>query len=357
MTKRAWKNINLLLYIVLPLLAFGILELAVRERPPNPYEHYGYTGAPEEAAGKPVDLVAVGTSRVLAGILEEELAGELKEQTGRDWHVQNLGAPQRKLVYHYLGLRNLYKEHPDLYKGATVLIEAPSLLPEHMYWRDDWIYPGFAQMFLDNMHVQDLAGLMMTHAPLEQRLDVIIRFAMQWSELFSTRLRTRQDFLNWGTDFAEEFLDEAALFDSRQQMINLDINPRGGIRTEFLHRQLIERIYRQWLEDDRETLFRDWQEWDKTVLADIVKLVRANDGQVVFFEMPLSSLNDLLYGAEGREEDRASFLAQAKEWGIPVVETSFASTDEDLPDWIHLSRPKAEEFSKVLAKDIARVME
>ncbi len=348
-----WRVLNAVMYVAVPLVVFVVLEMLVAQREPEPWVSYDYNEAAAIAEGKHVDIMAVGSSRVIAGFDEHTFRHRLRELTGQDFVVQNMGSPGRRLIYHYLGLRNLFRDHPEQYRGTTFLIEAPFGLPEYQLRSDEWIYPNFPQHSIANIEPADLPEIFCTHAPFERKLDVTLRVMFKPSELLSNRLRTRNDVLQAGTNWTERVLEKLTENDSRASMINYDINPRGGLRTEFAQEQYADRMVRQWMEDEKEELLRPWRDWDQSVLGDIVHLVQENGGKIVFFEMPMHSITSDIYHSDVHLVDRELFQRQAQEWETPIIETPFEYTDEDFPDKVHLSIDLLPVFSNMLAETYA----
>src|SRR6266487_2096282 len=114
---------DLALWIVLPILVLGFVEALVRittDRIPLWY------GAAERVAERDrVDVIFVGSSRVLAATLTEACTETVALRTGYRPRTLNLGRGYTTLIEHYLGLRNLILTHPRSVKGVTVFIEAP----------------------------------------------------------------------------------------------------------------------------------------------------------------------------------------------------------------------------------------
>src|SRR5262249_22993251 len=104
-TKWGWVS-----WIVLPILVLGLVEALVRtttDRMPLWY------GAAERVAERDrVDVIFVGSSRVLAAVLTDAFSETVALQTGYRPRTLNLGRGYTTLIEHYLGLRNLLLTHP-----------------------------------------------------------------------------------------------------------------------------------------------------------------------------------------------------------------------------------------------------
>jgi hypothetical protein len=128
-----------------------------------------------------------------------------------------------------------------------------------------------------------------------------------------------------------------------------DLTTAGGIRNDAdgveAARELAVTIARQDL--SCQVPVRDWE---KRIVADLVRLVQKGGGTVAFFEMPLHSVQAAMFQTDIRRGDRAAFREQARAWGTPFLEPDFVSADEDFPDYWHLRQSRSAEFGTKLAR-------
>ena len=90
-------------------------------------------------------------------------------------------------------------------------------------------------------------------------------------------------------------------------------------------------------------------DWDRTVIHDIVCLVRQKGGSVVFFQMPLNSLFLGPLTTPIRIADALSFKQACKRWKVSAISTNIQCSDSDFPDYSHLSLKRRAEFTRLLA--------
>jgi len=81
-----------------------------------------------------------------------------------------------------------------------------------------------------------------------------------------------------------------------------------------------------------------------------ISMVDQHGGQVVFFEIPLSSVFARLYAMLLRQEDIRIFREQARIWGTPVLRPQLSFNDRDIPDLWHVGSWLAPAFSVELAR-------
>ena len=130
---------------------------------------------------------------------------------------------------------------------------------------------------------------------------------------------------------------------------SLQLLGSGGTRTDAqsvnLARRLAVEITDRALKDEMPS-----PDWDIGILRDTVDLVHKNNGHLVFFDVPESSLFKRLYTTPTRRRDIAVFQAQADHWGAPVLAPPLSYTDDDLPDLWHASADLARRFSMELGR-------
>ena len=71
-------------------------------------------------------------------------------------------------------------------------------------------------------------------------------------------------------------------------------------------------------------------------------------GRIILFEVPLSSVQGVLYKSDMRLKERKSFIKKAKDNKITIINNQLKYTDKDFPDLWHLSNSKKGEFTNQL---------
>ena len=78
-------------------------------------------------------------------------------------------------------------------------------------------------------------------------------------------------------------------------------------------------------------------------------MVVRNGGKLVLFRMPMHSLFAPAFHSPLRQEDVQRLETVRSEWGVEELYPVFPTTDRDFPDYWHLRRSAAAEFSSRLA--------
>jgi hypothetical protein len=332
-----------LIFVLLPLFA---LELGIRagalDRPPAPW----YDRAIEAACRGKVDFVFVGSSRVAAAINSDAFAQEVSREAGTRVRAINIGRGYTTLAEHYLLLRALYQECAANLKGATVLIEAAEGLPEFSTLRDPWVHPdqpGLIVPVIDGAHV--LRMWMGSATPLHDKIEVSVRLLQVVDYIDGKRRR----LLAIGNSLLRRINDRIT-DGNRSVDSSVDLSSSGGVLTD---RAAVARARK--LAVELATTAKAHQvaveNWSATVLMDINALVRAYDGRVVVFRMPLSSVQRAPLSTPTRRADAESFRREAFGAGVEYLPVTFSTTDEDFPDYWHLRKSRADEFSRRVAAE------
>jgi len=349
-------------WILVPLAVIIGFELSIQDT--GITFNMGWHTVDDVANAKKIDYLFVGTSRTLAAVDEATFTDEIWQQTGQGLYGQNMGVGGVRLVWHYLGLRNLYQQAQDdpqlrqQLQGTTVLIEAPGELPEHMYWTDNWVYPTYEQLLIPNLRSRDLGPLWSSTMPLNLKIDLTLRFLFHDWDTFTFRGRIRHEFIRHGGMMVERLLAAVTGIERGEDEKIQDLNFRGNIKGDPDVARNAERLLAEWKFREQKKLQRAWRNWEETILADIVKTVQQGGGDVAFYDIPQPSGFDDIYHTEQRNADRRAFYKAAEKWGTPVLKPDFEYTDDDFPDHFHLSGSESMPYSRALARAFVReVME
>ena len=296
-----------------------------------------YLNADREAANGPVDVVFVGSSRVAASIAPEVVGGYLSDSLGTRVKVISAGKGYSTLMLHYFGLQRLYRDHPDNMQGALVLIEAPGGVPVYLEWSDKWVTDTWPTL-MGPLLTRDNVGPFLRESPNTFRAKIyalaadplrVVRYARYLQPTLESKFNNR---------FDSAVAPEA----------DADLAGEGGIRTDSAGVALVRE---EVLAGTDHKAARDSWNWDNSVLADIVKLVRSHGGEVAFFEMPVSSYWTAGYPPGRRELEATSF----HEWaGRNQLEyesfPTFQTTDDDFPDLMHMRKSMRNNYSRSVAE-------
>lgn len=328
---------------LLTALCVGLSELAVRTVLRSQFEGVNrledfYSAAHDVAARDSVDVVFVGTSRVAGSVAPDVVATVLSDSLGDDIRVVNVGKGYSSLVYHYYGLRELYRDHAAHMRGALVMIEAPSGIPLYETWDGKWTldaWPTLMGPFLSSDNV----------VPFLMRSDNGVY--SKAVALASAPLMTVRVARYVHPKLEEKFNMAFSSDDERGR--EADLSTAGGIRADSAGVAMVRaRILEERRVDAEQGL---WEDWEGSVTASIVRLVRAHGGDVMFFEMPESSYQVERHSPPARRAGEQQFGAWAADEGLSIIRTTdFTTSDDDFPDLLHMRASRSGEYSQIVAQ-------
>ena len=329
--------LNRVSWVILPLLSLCVLEAAARTRARRSW----YEEAADKAGVEKVQAIFVGSSRVAATIDSETVEAELALRQRRQGRILNLGMGYSTLHEHYLGLRNLWARYPSALDGCTVFVGIPLGLPESGTWAQSW-HGTFPEMLVPLLQGQDVPRFWMSAASFENKARLTAGYLLRRSRLWRGRKEWRARFLT----SAREVLVGAAKTRRREK----ELVEKGGIRTDT---SAVEKVRQEAVRiaQDRMRSQQPIRNWDASVLHDLVNLVREEGGEIIFVHLPLSSVQAKEFETDIRQEDIKNFAEQARKWNVRVLDVGLVFSDGDFPDLWHLSKSRAEEFSRKLTKE------
>lgn len=335
-------------WVVVPLLLFFVLECTVR--------FWGSSGPAfwdiVEQSVQPgaVHFLFVGSSRVAASVDEKIFEEELRRHRPHPARAINVGTGYSYLLQHYLGLRNALHRYPEHLRGCVVFVETAGGLPEYSTVDgSEWYFDGRPDLLTQVLRLEDLPTMWVSTMPLNDKWHLSFRWLTKWSLLLSRGQGVAVRALAKTSERLGEKIVSVLPGIRTESPRPADLTTDGGVRTDqegiVLARRLALESARRELSDQRPL-----GKWTETVLGQIVSLVQQAGGQVVFYEMPLHSVQAAPRRTAIRMDDVASFRAQAAAWGTPFLLPEFLFTDDDFPDLWHLKRSRAREFTVALAK-------
>lgn len=303
-----------------------------------------YPGVERRFVEGPQHFYFVGSSRVAAAVDETTFTATLGSEA-HPVQALNLGQGASTMPMHYLGLEKLSRARPSFLRGSVVFIEAPGGLPDPRRWDSSWVYDQYPLTILP---VLDLTSLR--------------RFLSESRTPFSVRAYTAAAYFSHGCRFIPQARDRLMATGDRKVERGLravgafgppqpqgELTEAGGIQTGLNRIQLA----RAGAIADTKRLIAEQQplgDWQTTVVADIVRLVQSRGGSVVFFEIPISSVQAEEYRTPLRQRERLAFAGQAREWKTTLLAPAVALPDEAFPDLWHLDKPGAAVFTEQLAR-------
>lgn len=317
-------------YLLAVAAAIAVAEAAVRLSPFEPAQWYPQVIA--RAAGAPLRFLFVGTSRVGAGVNVEQFAAAVPADPALAARPTfNMGHGFSTIAAHAIGLGRM--ADAGMLGGAVVFIEAAGGVPDTSEWRDRWFQTESPGLLLSVMRPRDLPGLWRSEMRFEHKLSASARALLRPSWLATYRENIRVQGL-------------AAVY-ARSAAAAPDMREQGGVRGDIDDRARIRAAAGQ--EGLRLAATEPRvDDWHALIVADIVALVRAAGGEVVFFEMPLSSpMRGASESATGRA-NAESFRRQVEQWGTRLVPAGRELPDEAFPDLWHMSAAAADMFTRDL---------
>jgi hypothetical protein len=324
------------IFVLLPIFAGeGLWHFRANHVPPA-----WYLGTPWLIGRQPLDAVFVGSSRVGAAINDTVFSKVLATYLRRNVTALNMGKGYSTLAEHYFGLRLMIRSHPANFRGCTVFIEAPDGLPDASTWSDTWVHSEWTSLLGPMLNARDVVRMWWDS---ETRLaDKISVTAGAATITIYAASKIRGELAAQGDLVLQRLLSRET---ARPRM---DLAEAAGIRVDSAGvaatRSLAVEFYAREAENQRPV-----SSWDVTVARAITDLVNSSGGHVVFYTMPVSSVQEKSLRTPVRISDRAGFHDALRAWNAMYLPLSFPTDDEDFPDLWHLRQSRSFEFSRSLA--------
>ncbi len=336
-----------LLFVIIPIVIFLVAELAVRQWGYTKTSWYRGLSSHMKTVEK-LDVIFIGSSRVAAAI--DSNVFDIK--TGLTSY--NIGVGPSKLQSHYFLLRKLFKEYPTKTKGIKVLLEAPYMLPSFTNWSDQWFADEQPQYLINVLNFADLSKLFQSDIDLEKKLLVTFRKLFDWSYLFSYRERIRNGVLSKMKNLFQRSLLQIGI-GKKQESKQVDLVSAGGIRTDAIGVNLIkERTITSVAK--RMTKQKPIKDWGNTVVSSLITLSKESGGELILFNMPLSTIQGKEYQTEIRHNDREFFQETYLQTDIIKALTFRASyPDKEFPDLLHLAKSKRVDYTTIVSNSFFKM--
>jgi len=288
----------------------------------------------KDPAPRPFQALLVGTSRVAAGVDASAFDQELSSALGVPFRSLNLGMGYTSMASYYFALKAIRERKPEALRGTIVLVEAPKGLPEYATWDGDWIVADGTEPLARYLGPGDLPKFVSrSPTPLVHKAAIVARVLLGYRESYS---RLRGHLVNELTSVLEP-------------PSGTDLSAAGGIRADSAG---IRTVRAAAIEVAKAAAAdtTPWVGYGSSILKEIVDLVQASGGRVVFFDMPISDVQAAGRTTPRRLREAVLFEGEAKAWGTPILRTDFASTDADYPDYWHLSSRRSAELGRLLGR-------
>ena len=281
-----------------------------------------------------------GSSRVSAAVDVAAFDSTMAEFGHPGIRSINLGMGYSRLNEYYMLARYIVSRKPNAFRGATILLEAPLGLAEYSTWDDNWMVADGVENLAPYLRAQDLPSFLRRSAstPLA-KAQVVAQVLFGFRENYS-RLRYHTE------KFLTERLAVSKAIDLPSKKI--DLVGVGGIRTDSQGVDAVKEIAVRFAKTDLKNQVPQ-RHYDTTILKQFIDVVQDAGGRVRLFRTPLSSVQAAPFETPIRRKDKASFLIELADWKVPLLDSTIATTDSDFPDYWHLRRSRAPEFSRHLA--------
>ena len=335
-------------WVAIPLIIMVTLEYALRKSDIN--APLWYSRADVIASRAKIDFLFIGSSKMAAAVNEEIFDYLISAHFGRRILSLNLGQAYSSAQMHYLGLRNLMQKYPTSFDHVTLFIEARADFPYslfHTNWKSKW-FRKQPQLLVPLLRQPDLVPFWKTRdTTINEKVYITLKYLMARSTIIGFRERIRKKIEQDGQKFCARIGRLLFRLPFSPEMQS-KIRPSGGIKDnpkDLENTKEIALKYYAALSEHKKILDR----WDKSVLADIVRLIKRQGGKVIFLNLPAHSAELNAYRTPTHETNKVIIKEHLKKWGAAILTPDFAYTDDDIPDYFHLGISRNAEFSKKLA--------
>ncbi len=294
----------------------------------------------------PVRYVFIGTSRVAAAILEDQL----KTDDTSGYYV-NAGRGYTTGAIQYLGLRYLAEEKHARLNGATILVESPMgncLYPDR--WENSlWINGSSPQLIIPFLKFRDLRDLWrFSSNTFAEKLNVSLLYSLRCYRYtaFIHEILSRNAF--------RDLLVKTRLIKAAPETIV--IAGKGGIKTDTASIHQNKNLITEYYADFKESMqVMDEGDFSLSIFNDMARLSARYEARLGVFSIPLTSVQKSAYECGVAQENANEFKAWLDSKNIMFLDLEMKTSDSDFPDLWHLSSFKALEFTKVLEDSLNRV--
>jgi hypothetical protein len=288
-----------------------------------------------------VDILLVGSSRVAAAVDASSFAKVVESHTGRRPHVLNVGQGYSTPVVHYLALNDLLKQHPERFRGATVLVEAPAGRPDPGTWQREWAHPEWPTLLSPYLSPAQLPGFWRYSQNDLSTKTLVTAASLLKSVRYWKFIRAKAQDLP--SRITSRFVHSAPPAAASPEG---DLTTAGGIRTDSAGIALARRQALEAAQSSPALSSVASVDWESTVWAELQARLDAVGARIAFFEVPLSSVDR---SALSDEVNTPPFTNWRDSEGIPLYAPSLRLPDSAFPDLIHLAASQAPAYTHALA--------
>jgi len=339
-------------WVVIPAIVFTSLECAARRAQRCNALPIGWNWPDLITQETPLDFIFLGSSRVGGAVDEPTFQQDTSRSLGRPTVAKNLGHGYSYLLQSHLYLRNLWKTRPELLQGTVVIAEAPggALAFEGQHWDGAWFQPGYEHHLVPLLRVEDLPRFWESRMILADKLAMTFGWAGRSSELVTRRAAIGRWLMQEAQNKVLAWSETLLAASTPLAGSKADLTTKVGIRTDEVG---VEQARKMAVENARKKPSETSSSIpppQQPVFDDLAKLLRDAGARLVFFEMPLHSIQSAEQRTPAWQAHREAFSRQANASGAQFIHLDFATVDEDFPDFWHLRHSRAGEFTAALAR-------
>ena len=334
------RRIRFVYWIVVPLVCLAVMEFGARQLAKRAWVWYP-SASQLAQRDAPLDALFIGNSRVGAAIDADAFDEQVSALTGKAHSSINVGMGFTTLVEHYLALRNLKQDYPDVFKGTTVFIAAPDSIPNYDGISECWYYDQTPHFLLMHMKASDIPQFLRSNCTYTEKVDLLRLYLFKGSATLVYR-----EWLN--RQFWKKIENQADTFTaSKTSETQIDLDTSGGVRADSAG---VAMVYNAQMAQLDTVSTKQVPAYEATLLAAIKEMVHTGGGRVVLYELPISTISRKILSKEVSQEDRSRFTSALNHAGYTwVFAPEFEYSDEDFPDASHLRASRKAEFSEMLA--------
>jgi hypothetical protein len=339
------RKISILCAILIPFSVFWVLEwYASRTYDAKPV---WFAFAERVAETQHIDFIFIGSSIIAAAVDAETFVAEFQNQTGQRTVALNLGRGYTTMAEYYIGLRRLFRSHPDNLKGCVVILSAAEGLPVADTWEIPWYRsarPGYIQPYLC---YTDILKAWKCKLEPAVKLNLTSLWLTKSCSIISNQKKIRAGILRLGESAIKKLFDFQNDVKPHRKSSSNRIAAAADVRMDDF---AIERVREKARQLGKELMHEQSpvNNWGGTVLADLIKLVNGFDGKIILLKIPLSSVFSNVYQTDTQKQNRESLALHLRKWGVPLLKTGIQVCDEDFPDLWHLRQSRMSEFTTKL---------
>lgn len=333
-------------WIVIPIVLFLLSERAVK--PWIVQREGGYFSVTSRPPEGHVDALFIGSSQIEAAIDPPAFDAQVAAATGKPFQSLKFGIGGiRSLAVHFMGLRNLFRRYPDKFRGCTVFLEAPYEHPSATTWADPWYFPGAEKVVLANVQPEDMPRLLASDPGAMRHMEIQALLWQRHVRMSYYRVLLRYRIMDKVETTTAKVATKLHLLKPEIKAQGLDLAEGGILRTDAIAVAIGYKSASNYGDEIKN--LRHVYDWNDTIVGDIRKLVVANGGQLVLFQMPKHTIFIAPFSLPKEQQDIQSLKVSLAKWHVDMLHPHFTYDDSDFQDYWHLRHSRSAEFTRDLA--------